>query len=403
LTVFPQEVTVLNGGRGGEHGKGEGAARATERHAPFLAHVLESSPQPFAAIYPDGTLMTFNAAFCKITGYAKEELNRLVSKNSMPPGLGAVLAEVAQTVGPTGQIHQLEKTYPRKDGTQALAEIVVRPNYDSKGNLQYCYLFFIHVTQRNAMEQRLQHHADELEDAHDPFSQYTEFVTRHIRTPLRAIRNYADFLREDLWTSLNPEQRAYLDGLGRAVHEARKLLDDLLRWSEIGKGACNLETVYMGTFLRELTDSLDLPPDVDVAIQDDLPSLEAEPILLHYIFQNLICNAIKFNVSRRKLVEIGWKSLEDGSFEFFVRDNGIGIKPRYHAQIFGVFERLHTREEYPGTGIGLALAKEAVQKLGGWIHLESQPGEGSTFFVKLPGKPMQKKPEEEKTAQPLGL
>jgi signal transduction histidine kinase len=124
---------------------------------------------------------------------------------------------------------------------------------------------------------------------------------------------------------------------------------------------------------------------------DDWPTIVVEPVLLGRILQNLIGNAVKFNTSPHKRVELGWRPVarseaghSAGGYEFFVRDNGIGIAPRYHEQIFRMFERLHTSEEYEGTGIGLAIVKKAASKLGGSVRVESKVGEGSTFFVTLP-------------------
>jgi light-regulated signal transduction histidine kinase (bacteriophytochrome) len=99
---------------------------------------------------------------------------------------------------------------------------------------------------------------------------------------------------------------------------------------------------------------------------------------------NLILNAVTFNRSAPKRIEPGWRPVETVQYELYVRDNGIGIDPRYQAQIFNVFQRLHTRQEYAGTGIGLAIVQEAVSKLQGTVRVESTPGEGSTFFVTLP-------------------
>jgi light-regulated signal transduction histidine kinase (bacteriophytochrome) len=102
------------------------------------------------------------------------------------------------------------------------------------------------------------------------------------------------------------------------------------------------------------------------------------------IFQNLINNAVKFNNAGHKHVEIGWQRADNGQAELFVRDNGIGIDPRHHERIFRVFQRLHTSEEYQGTGVGLAIVKKASSKLHGSVRLESQVGEGSTFYVSFP-------------------
>ena len=102
------------------------------------------------------------------------------------------------------------------------------------------------------------------------------------------------------------------------------------------------------------------------------------------LFQNLIGNAAKFNVSSVKRVELSWREPDAEHWEFTVRDNGIGIEPRFQEQIFRVFERLHTTEEYEGTGIGLAIVRKAVNRLRGTIHVDSTPGEGSAFSVTLP-------------------
>jgi light-regulated signal transduction histidine kinase (bacteriophytochrome) len=145
-----------------------------------------------------------------------------------------------------------------------------------------------------------------------------------------------------------------------------------------------IETIEFGAFLRDLIDALNLASDVKIMMTDDWPAIDADVTLIRQIFLNLISNAIKFNDSTNKRVEIGWLPLEDDRYEVFVRDNGIGIESRHHEQIFRVFQRLHTRQEYDGTGLGLAIVKKASSKLHATIRVESKAGEGSTFFVALP-------------------
>ena len=142
----------------------------------------------------------------------------------------------------------------------------------------------------------------------------------------------------------------------------------------------------MEAFIDSVIRALDLPENVEVVIPPDWPVIETKPVLLRQIFLNLIINGVKFNTSPRKRIDLNWRLLEEGRYEFSVHDNGIGIDPAYQEQIFRVFERLHTREEFEGTGVGLAIVKKAVSKLGGSIRVESNPGKGSTFFVTLPGK-----------------
>jgi light-regulated signal transduction histidine kinase (bacteriophytochrome) len=251
------------------------------------------------------------------------------------------------------------------------------------------------LTERKRAEAQLQQYAAKLEDANEELSQYAYVVSHDLKTPLRAVHNYADFLTEDLEGTLAEDQQMYLDGLGRAVQEAEELVDDLLELSRIGRRHVTVEEIDVGAFLREQIATLGLSTGVEIIMPDEWPTMNIEMVLFGQIFQNLITNGIKFNDSANKRLELGWRQVEQvdplnwdvpagEGYEFFVRDNGIGIEPRYHAQIFRVFERLHTKEEYEGTGIGLAIVKKAVSKLGGSVRVESQLGEGSTFFVTIP-------------------
>jgi signal transduction histidine kinase len=183
---------------------------------------------------------------------------------------------------------------------------------------------------------------------------------------------------------LGNEQKSYLDALDHAVEEANRLIQDLLELSRLGQQSIQIEMIEVGAFLRSLITSLDLPAEAEIVMRNDWPTLNTKPVLFRQIVQNLIENAIKFNESSPKRIELGWQSLAEDHYEFFVRDNGIGINSRHHEKIFHVFNRLHTKEEFEGTGIGLALVKKAVGKLGGSVRVESQPGKGSTFFVSLP-------------------
>jgi signal transduction histidine kinase len=233
----------------------------------------------------------------------------------------------------------------------------------------------------------LEDKAAELEEVNTDLAQYAYAVSHDLKTPLRGIHHYADFLSEDLEASLTDEHKAYLDGLRRAVWQAEALVDGLLELSRVGSRALVYETVNLNTLLQEIITSLNMPEDVDIVREGTWPTLEVEPVLLRQILQNLISNAAKFNCAPRKRVELGWRLIGAQDCELYVRDNGLGIDPRYTEQIFQVFQRLHTRQEYEGTGIGLAIVKKAVSRMGGTVHVTSTPGEGSTFFVTLPRPP----------------
>jgi len=309
---------------------------------------------------------------------------------SLPPHVVKSFEAAINAVAATDTVQQID--YPLQIADRELwfsAKVSIRK--DSLGEFDGVTIVARNITERKRAEEALQQahrelaaKAAQLEEANAELEQYAYVVSHDLKAPLRAIHNYADFLREDLEETLDGDQKVYLNGIGRVVRQGEELVDALLELFRIGRRSEPVESLDIGVFLRELVISLNLPEDVEVVMENDWPTIKAELTLLRQIFQNLITNAVKFNPSPRKLVEIGWLPIGDKHCELFVRDNGIGIEADYLEQIFRVFQRLHTSEEYEGTGIGLAIVRKAVSKLHGSVRVESKPGEGSTFFVTLP-------------------
>lgn len=223
-----------------------------------------------------------------------------------------------------------------------------------------------------------------LKAAKEELSQYIFVVSHDLRAPLRAIRNYTDFLLEELGQLLNEEQGQYFSGLKRALNHGEELVRNLLDFSRIGRKEVVAERIDTGRFLRELLLLFPVQAGTEIVMGDDWPTVAAEPTLLEQIFHNLIQNALKFNTSSSRRVELGWQPAGPGKCELYVRDNGIGIDPCHHEQVFLMFQRLHARKEFDGTGIGLAIVRKAAAKLNGSVRLESKRGEGCSVFVTLP-------------------
>ena len=284
-----------------------------------------------------------------------------------------------------------EMIYRRGDGRLTQFAVNASPIRDLEGRIFAGVLIFHDISQRKQAEaavrqaqRQLTVKLAELEQSNQELSEYAYAVSHDLKAPLRAIRNYADFLVEDLADTLDGEPRKYIKGLKKALGEADKLITDLLAFSRIGRAPLEPDPIDIAGLLKEIQSLLRLPPEVEMIVADNWPEVVADRTLLMQIFQNLISNAAKFNASPKKRIELGWQDGQPDRIEFFVRDNGIGIEPQYAEQIFRVFQRLHTQQAYEGTGIGLAIVKKAAAHLGGKVRLESTPGAGSTFFVEIP-------------------
>lgn len=363
---------------------------AKELHASTVSRdyfdsIIRSMKDMLLVLNPDGTIRTVNAATQQILGRGAEEL----------AGGGAEMI-FGEKINPLQLItSDTERTFLAKDGRKIPVSFSCSLLHDESKRIQGMVCVAQDITERKETLEalRIAHlnikkKAGDLEVVNEELQQYAYAVSHDIMAPLRAIHNYADFLREDLEQNLGQEQESYLEGIKHAAQQGKELAERLLELSRIGTRKNDVESIHPGEFFGQLTVSLDLPPDVRVATAaaEEWPVIRAEKPLLRQVFQNLVTNAVKFNRSPHKRVEIGWVPLDEDCCELFVRDNGIGIEPRFHDQIFGLFQQLHTHEEFEGSGIGLAIVKKAAAKMNGSVRLESTPGQGTTFFVKLPTK-----------------
>ncbi len=206
-----------------------------------------------------------------------------------------------------------------------------------------------------------------------------------LKEPLRGIDRFSKLLRQDLRSSLPEDQGARLEGILRLTHRMNDLIDALLNYSRLGKVQLNFQSTDLNRLVRDALDSLPVVDEakVEITIKEELPTLQCNPVQMRQLFINLITNAIKYNNSEPKRIEIGVES--NGERLIYVKDNGIGIAPEFHQTIFEIFRRLHGRDAYGGgTGVGLSIAKKIVALHGGRIWVESVPGDGSTFFISLP-------------------
>jgi PAS domain S-box-containing protein len=255
------------------------------------------------------------------------------------------------------------------------------------GEIAGMLLYVETITARKEAEDRVQRTSVDLARSNAEMEAFTYSVSHDLKEPLRTIEAFSQFLLEDYADRLDDEGRDYLLKLARASARMKQLIEDLLALSRIGRRDERTSSCDVGRVLSDILEGMRATVDersARVEVQEGLPHVVGSPARIEQIFGNLISNAIKFNRSDAPSVEVGLRELTSSHAVFFVRDNGIGIEPEYHERIFGIFQRLQRREEFEGTGAGLAIVKRAVETLGGTIAVESDGSSGTTFIVSLP-------------------
>ena len=228
-----------------------------------------------------------------------------------------------------------------------------------------------------------------LEKANQELDSFVYTVSHDLRAPLRGVASFASFLEEDYKYKLDEEGRDHLNEIRKGTNRMNELIEDLLKLSRISRIQNPYEDVNMNDLINSIRECIKFDikkHKVDLRVQEKMPIVRCDRIKMGEVFLNLINNAIKFSSKYNKehpKVEIGYVD-EDEFHKFYVKDNGIGIDPKYHQQIFGIFKRLHTAHEYEGTGAGLAIVKRVMDDHGGKIWVESEPGKGAAFYFTIP-------------------
>ncbi len=243
----------------------------------------------------------------------------------------------------------------------------------------------VDVTERKQVERALQERTRELERSNEELEQFAYAASHDLQTPLRSVVGFLQLLEEDCGQRLDEQGKEYLKLAVGGGRRMQALIQALLTYSQIGAGPAPRESVALNPLVDEIVH--DFGPRIQElgarVTRSELPELVAVPEHLRRIFQNLIGNALTFHGADPPQVHVSARRDPD-AWVFSVSDNGIGIDPAYQEQVFDLFRRLHAPGDYPGTGIGLAMVKKLVDRAGGWIRLESEPGKGTTFLFALP-------------------
>jgi PAS domain S-box-containing protein len=349
--------------------------------------LLEAAPDAMVVVNQGGEIVLLNLQAEKQFGYRRDELLGQKVTNIIPEGFAERLIAdrlrseedaLAQQIG-TG----IELVGQRKDGTEFPLELMLSPLESPEGILVTAAIR--DITTRNKAEAELLQNVQDLNRSNEELEQFANIASHDLQEPLRMVASYTQLLSRRYKGKLDADADEFIAYAVDGASRMQRLIQDLLAYSRVGSKAGNLLDTSSEDALRQALENLRgvIEESGALVTHDPLPTVMADEIQLIQLFQNLIGNAIKYQNSKVPHVQIGAIRAVGKKWTFSVQDNGLGIEPQYFEKIFGMFQRLHKREEFAGTGIGLAICKKIVERHGGRITVESQVGEGSTFRFAL--------------------
>lgn len=369
-----------------ERKQAEQELKQTTAELLFLNDLVTQTTQPMSVADLQGQFVRFNRAFEQLTGYSAAELYHLTYQQLTPTRWHDMEVELIAQLMATGQAVRFEKEYRRKDGVLIPVELVVELYRDAGGHPQYLYGFVTDITERKRAENELRQTATELARSNAELEQFAYIASHDLQEPLRAVAGTVQLLQQRYAGQLDSRADEFIEHAVDGASRMQTLINDLLNFSRVGTRSRSFQPTNCDTILKQVLANLAvaIAESGAVVTADTLPTVMADATQLSQLLQNLISNAIKFRRNGcAPAIHIGVVQQVE-AYLFSLSDNGIGMESQYFERIFGVFQRLHTRRDYPGTGIGLAICKKIVERHGGSIWVESEPGQGSTFYFTLP-------------------
>ncbi len=390
LLVIASVVSLRREVRGRIH-----AQAAIDRKASEIEDLYNNAPCGYHSVDASGIVVRINDTQLNWLGYRRDEV---VGKLAHPDLMTAESAarfhsEVFPLFLAQGWLKDVEFDYLRKDGTVLPGLLNATTIYDEAGNYVMSRTTLYDITDRRVADHRIRDlnaqlaaNAERLQAAYKELEGFSYSVSHDLRAPLRAIDGYSRMVDEDFGPALDPEARRMLGVVRSNTQRMGQLIDDLLEFSRLGRLSLSVGNVDMHELAGEVVTALqgdDIPAAAEVTL-NPLPPTTGDRTLLKQVWVNLIANAAKYSGKRsRPRIEIGGEAAA-GEMRYWVRDNGVGFDMRYYNKLFGVFQRLHSADQFPGTGVGLALVQRVVTRHGGKVWAEGVLDQGAVFFFSIP-------------------
>jgi len=380
-----------------EHKRAEETIEASERRLSLIFDTV-SDVIFLLSVEPEDCyrFASVNPTFLAVTGLKPERVIGKRIEEVLPETARAlVISKYKQAILENKTVRWEEvSAYPT--GT-LYGEVAVTPAWDAAGVCTHLIGSVHDITEirraeeeirklNQELEQRVAERTAQLQTANKDLESFSYSVSHDLRAPLRAISGFAEIIARRHRASLNEEGQHYFDNIVQASERMGHLIDDLLNYSRIGRGAVRRGTISLRDVLAHLVKDFaarlkDIGGVLEIA--NDLPTVIGDKTLLNQVFTNLLENALTYRKPDTPSRISITSQTENKAVIIRVSDNGIGIPTEYHEKIFNIFQRLHSEDDYPGTGIGLATVKKSVELLGGDVWVESEVGRGSNFFIHL--------------------
>lgn len=330
-----------------------------------------------------GRITHANNKFCLVSKYSREELlgqdHRIINSGYHSK---TFMSNLWKTIA-SGNIWKNKIKNRAKDGSFYWVDTTIVPFLDEAGNVYQYVAIRTEITEHILLEQELEERMAELARSNDELEQFAYVVTHDLQEPIRAIAGFVQLLKRRYHDQLDEKANEYISHTLEGAKRMQMFIDGLLTYSQVNADQ-SFVTVDCDSILDNVLINLSATIDETQAVitHDPLPSVPGISFQLMQLFGNLISNALKFHSQQSPRIHISVVSKKD-SFVFSIKDNGIGMEAQYKERVFRVFQRLHTRREYPGTGVGLAICKKIIDHHNGEIWVESKLGEGSTFYFTI--------------------
>lgn len=349
--------------------------------------IYDSSPIGLCTFDKDLRYIRINENLAEINGIpAIKHIGK--TPREIVPTLANEFEEMAHEILRTGKPildREIEGTTPAKPGILRTWIVQSVPFKDLQGNIIGISLAVLEITDMKKAQEEIKETMKKLELSNEDLQSFAYVISHDLKEPLRMVSSFTQLLKKRYDGKFDEEADEFIGFIVEGSKRMESLLDDLLNYSRITSVADKYQEIDLNTILNECMFNLKIAIDeknVEITC-DSLPTVMVNRTQMIHVFQNLLANAIKF--SGEKTPKIHISSRRDGyKWIISVSDNGIGIDSQYHKRIFKVFQRLHKRSEYEGTGMGLFITKKIVERHNGYIWLESEPGKGSSFYFSLP-------------------